>query len=171
LHEQSNVPVIVRPQQANNVQQAMPFQVEDSVQNIKLDNLDGGSIVWDEDDGELVFDCQGSSPSPVHETAGMEASDIDNTLIEKFKDHCNRSTEQLPFSEEMKTRIELLHILKEAHAPHYLYQNIWKWAQSAVDRKVPFHDAGTQDCILNDLMSRYNLEETLPITTSENLPG
>jgi hypothetical protein len=92
-------------------------------------------------------------------------------LIDTYKDHCNRGIEQLPFSEEMKTRIELLHILKEARVPHYLYQNIWKWAQSAVDRKVPFHDAGTRESILNDLMYRYNLDDTLPVTTAVTLPG
>jgi hypothetical protein len=169
-NEQSHVAVTVWPQQANIVQQAMPFQAVDSVQNMDLANFDGSCNPWDDDEAELFVDRPShtsSSPSPVLETAVTKANGVEYTLINMYKDHCNRGIEQLPFSEEMKTRIELLHILKEGRVPHYLYQNIWKWAQSAVDWKVPFHDAGTRE----SLMYRYNLDDTLPITTAITLPG
>jgi hypothetical protein len=84
-NEQSHVAVTVRPQQANIVQQAMSFQDVDSVQNMDMANFDGGCNPWDEDESELVFDRPGSSPSPVHETAGTSVTGnrqhLDCTLI------------------------------------------------------------------------------------------
>jgi hypothetical protein len=171
-NEQSNVSVNVSSKKPNIGQQALPFGGEDSLQNLEMANLDGGCNPCG-DDEEFVFDGQNntnSSPSRVYETAPTATPGVDFSLIDNFKEHCNRGIEQLPFSEEMKTKIELLHILKEACAPHYLYQHIWKWAQSAVDRKVQFHDAGTRESITNDLMLRYNLDQTLPITTAITLP-
>jgi hypothetical protein len=138
--------------------------------------LEGDASPWyADDDVELDFEGQNNLTDTIF--AGQSNSLIDpfhgadKSLVEKFKHHCNRGIEQDPLSEEMKTKIELLLMLQKARAPHYLYQDIWKWAQSAFDRQVSFNDAGTRESILNGLLQRYNLVDTLPSTTSISLPG
>lgn len=139
-------------------------------------DVGGDAYTCDDEDDDDEFGCW-NDPSPGDvESNGKEDVfaeshlGINQSLLVKFRDHCNSGIAQMPLSQEMKTKVELLQMLKEARAPFYLYSKIWKWAQSACDRQVQFHGAGTRDSAVKELMSRYNLEDTLPVTTSITLP-
>ena len=61
-------------------------------------------------------------------------------------------------------------MLQKARAPHYLYQDIWKWAQKATDTKVEFSGAGTRASVITELNRRYDLDDTKPTTIPVTLP-
>ena len=61
-------------------------------------------------------------------------------------------------------------MLQKACAPHYLYQDIWKWAQKATDTKVEFSRAGTHASVITELNCCYDLDDTKPTTIPEILP-
>ena len=61
-------------------------------------------------------------------------------------------------------------MFQKARAPHYLFQDIWKWAQKATDTKVEFSGAGTCASVIIELNCHYDLDDTKPTTISVTLP-
>ena len=57
------------------------------------------------------------------------------SLKVKYQAYLNSGFGQAKISIELMTKIDLL-MLQKARAPHYLYQDIRKWAQKATDTKV-----------------------------------
>ena len=61
-------------------------------------------------------------------------------------------------------------MLQKARAPHYLFQDIWKWAQKVTDTKVEFSGAGTRASVISELNRHYDLDDTKPTTIPVTLP-
>ena len=93
------------------------------------------------------------------------------SLKVKYQAYLNSGFGQAKISKELKTKTDLLVMLQKACAPHYLYQDIWKWAQKASDTKVEFSGAGTRASVITELNRRYDLDDTKPTTISLTLPS
>ena len=68
------------------------------------------------------------------------------SLVDKHIAYENRGDGSARLTEDESAQIDLLSILQCARAPLYLYQEVWKWAQSSSDRKVSFRSKGTREC-------------------------
>ena len=90
------------------------------------------------------------------------------SLKVKYQAYLNSGFGQAKISKELKTKIDLLVMPQKARAPHYLYQDIWKWAPT--DTKVEFSGAGTRARVITELNRHYNLDDTKPTTIPVTLP-
>jgi hypothetical protein len=74
----------------------------------------------------------------------------------------------------VKSQIELLHIMKQAQAPLYLFENVWKWAQkSAQSYNINFASVESINraaCIAN-LQNCFDLNGLKPVKQTVTLQG
>jgi hypothetical protein len=64
---------------------------------------------------------------------------------------------------EESVQIDLLKLLKDMRAPLYAYDTMMQWAANATSLGYTFHhNSRGQDCILSDLIKRYNMQGIQP---------
>ena len=69
----------------------------------------------------------------------------------------------LGFSKQMFHQTTLLKILNDAHAPHYLYEEIMKWAKNAIDDNFSFQHANfKRQNVIKSLTKTQHLEHCFP---------
>ena len=125
----------------------------------------------EEDDMVLSKDDNSASCS-VPSTAEHGLLDHDY-LTSKFTEHVKRDIEQHPVAPDLKSKIELLHMLKQARCPKYLYQEIMNWVKIADSRGVCWSQSQstTSESVYKELTERYGLEDSVPVTTPLFLPA
>ena len=82
---------------------------------------------------QINHECVGAPPSNSPKCDSTITSLVDKHIA--YEKHGDGSARLM---EDETVQIDLLSILQCAQAPLYLYQEVWKWAQSLYDHKVSF---------------------------------
>ena len=96
-------------------------------------------------------------------------------LTEMKTEHSQQETQSLYIDQnQLNINIKLLHILKRAKAPLYLFDQIVDWAQDAVNQyDVDFgnHSILSRTKTIDHLKIKYNLKNVEPQVKRIHLPG
>ena len=99
-------------------------------------------------DSDEVKAIPGPDTLDAHSNSPKCSSTI-TSLVDKHDAYEKRSDGSARLTEDVSAQIDLLAILQCARGPLYLYQEVWKWAQSSYNCKVSLLLKGTRE--------RYNL--------------